>query len=88
MATYYATKDLNIDGYPIKAGEKIGTGEVRDAVGDGEFTPVDKFPRIGIGHIQAHRNAGLVIDKSPAPAAKPSKPSKTAKPCYTDGDDS
>lgn len=80
MATYYATKDISIDGYPIKAGEKIGTGDVRDAVGDGEFTPVDKFPRIGIGHIQAHRNAGMVSDKPPVPAdtAKP-KTTKTTK---------
>lgn len=86
--TYRATQDLSIDGYKFKAGDTIGTGNIGEGIGEGEFTPVNDCPRVTLGNIQARLFRGLVTDAEPdeapapepEPAPEPAVPDATSEP--------
>jgi hypothetical protein len=62
MPTYYAAKDFTVETRDIKAGTKLGTGDIAK----GEFTPEDEFANlIGIGHVQARADRNLITTENP-----------------------
>ena len=77
--TYRATKDQSIDGYKFKTGDMIGTGDIGENIGEGEFTPADKCPRVTLGHIQARLFRGLVTDAPVDPEPPSAKEVAAAK---------
>lgn len=62
MPTYYAAKDFTVETRDIKAGTKLGTGDIAK----GEFAPEKEFADlIGIGRVQARAERNLITTENP-----------------------
>lgn len=82
--TYYAARHCRIQGRPIKAGTRLGTGDVTA----GEFTPAEGLEGvIRAGHVRPRLRRGVITTAAPRTQARPEPDPEPATEPDTEGTD-